>query len=151
MPEVMQFTYSSNFGPNCNVAARIAVLKLPDSDVIIWENFHSSPEFRLESWDAQAMQFVVDPGDAWQQRAANQANEDGLAVNPYHFVVHSTSHRYTLRQWTEDTNSAVGGHYTTGQEVTGDLQRAIAHQTFPLVPYGNLGNWQKIDTGKPVP
>ena len=66
MPEVIQFTYSMNFGPNSNVAARIAVSKLPETDIVIWECFHSSPDFQLERWDVKRRQFVLAPGDAWQ-------------------------------------------------------------------------------------
>ena len=83
---------------------------------------------------------------------ACQANEDGLACSPYTFDVNvvNMNKRYTLRHWIVDRHSAAGGYYDTGMEIFGDVERAVAHQTFPVVEYGNLQKRQRVDTGKTV-
>ena len=120
------------FGPNSNVAAHVAALTLSHSDVLVWQHFLSVAEFRLERWDEDSGDFVLEPGSAWQQCERNQANEDSFAVNPFQFTSKSWNKQYNLRTWKVDAHSPAGGRYDTGKKITGDLQRAMAHQTVPI-------------------
>ena len=72
--------------------------------MLVWQHFLSVAEFRLERWDEDSGDFVIEPGSAWQQCERNQANEDSFAVNPFQFTSKSWNKQYNLRTWKVDAH-----------------------------------------------